>query len=219
LGELVEIFERNKCTLFENWSIMARGKKVLKEIEIDSGSDVSDVEQPVAPPPKKPKLPSSKDVSKDVSKVITKKQPVEEEEDDDSVAERPVVSKKPLSDKKLEALRIANEARLRRKIEREILEQQEAEKEKERRLEEKILSLIGKHVPRPSRKKQKAVPVQASEGESDESEEDLPPPKQYRRPRPTRANSPVEMEQEEQVQQPQQVNYDPAYTLFSQIFK
>lgn len=215
MGELVEIFERNKCTLFENRSIMARGKKVLKEIEIDSGSDVSDVEQPVAPPPKKPKLPSSKEIPKVITKV--KKQPDEEEEEDDIVAERPAVSKKPLSDKKLEALRIANEARLRRKIEREILEQQEAEKEKERRLEEKILSLIGKHVPRPSRKKQKAVPVQASESESEESEEDLPPPKQYRRPRPTRSNSPVEMEQE--VQQPQQVNYDPAYTLFSQIFK
>ena len=60
---------------------MARSKKVMKEIAIDSGSDASDVEEPAPKPVKQAKVA-------------------------EIVAEEPAV-KKVLSDKKMDALRLA----------------------------------------------------------------------------------------------------------------
>lgn len=111
-----------------------RAKKVLKEIPLDS----SDSEQ---------------------------EEQVEEQVEEQKQVEEPVkrskkiVAKPKDHSKKLEALRIANEARLRRKVEREILEKQQAKAEKERELEEKILSLIGRHLPAKEKPPKKARTV------------------------------------------------------------
>lgn len=134
---------------------MARSKKVLKEIEIDSDSDIEQMEKPI----KKTKITPPK------------------EEDDEETVQRPPIIKKELSDKKIEALRLANEARLRRKIEREFAEKQEAQKNEERMLEQKVLELLGKHLPKKRSKKRALTPISESEDEQEESDSETSRPK------------------------------------------
>lgn len=108
-----------------------RAKKVLKEIPLESDSE------------------KEEEVQEELPRIASPP----------PVRRRKPASDDPKKDKKIEALRIANEARLRKKIERELLEKQQAHDAKERELEEKIVSLIGRHLPQKNEKPQRPPPV------------------------------------------------------------
>lgn len=145
-------------------------KKVLAEIALDSESEVEPQEIIEEEPPKKLVAAKKKKLA-----------PAAQE-------------------KKMEALRIANEARLRRKIERELIEKQQEAEAQERALEEKIMKLIGRQAtsvkrpaknPAPKKKKQEKLPSQSqqSQPQQSQSQQDLqraasPPAERFRSPSP-----------------------------------
>lgn len=164
---------------------MPRAKKVLKEVPIESSE--SENEEVATTPPPSPK-------AKKVKKFVEPKE---------------------LSDKKLESLRVANEARLRKKIEREMIEKRKAQEDQERMLEEKIVELIGRHIPK-RKPKPKKMPVLVEESSGSESEE-VEVPKQRKPPRKPLPELPHEIEQAYEPP-PQQFYTPPSNPLFHKIF-
>lgn len=160
---------------------MGAKKRVIREIPLDSDSEVEQVEEPVTEPVEAPVVEPEpkKQRAKKIKVVEPEPEPVPEPvEVPEPKEERP--KKKVISAKRAESLRKANEARLRQKIEKQIADEKAQKESQERMLEEKILKLLSRHVQRPAPQpvaptnknvsKRNVVPESDSE-ESDDSDD------------------------------------------------